>query len=125
MDSRTGLDRWALAAGAVLLSVGVAFFAYNAGAAHALAASPVPMVQAVPGAVAVYGFYHPWGFGPFFPLFFLVFWFVALRVLIGRRRWRGAARILWVRRGWCPADVRGVAPAGACTGDPAAGPDLT
>lgn len=89
MDSRTGLDRWALAAGAVLLSVGVAFFAYNAGAAHALAASPVPMVQAVPGAVAVYGFYHPWGFGPFFPLFFLVFWFAALRVLIGRRRWRG------------------------------------
>ena len=92
MDSRSGLDRWALVAGAVLFSVGVGFFAYNAGAAHALAGSAVPVVQAVPGAVAVYGFYHPWGFGPVFPLFFLVFWFVALRALIGRRRWWGRPR---------------------------------
>jgi len=93
MNPRSGIDRALLAVGGLLLAAGVGFFAYNAGVAHALAQQPFVTLPAPSGTVVAYPvYYHPWGFFPFAPLFFLAFWFVMLRVVIGRRRWWGGPR---------------------------------
>jgi hypothetical protein len=38
-----------------------------------------------------WAFYRPWGFGPFFPLFFLAFWFFVLRIFL--QGWSVAPRV--------------------------------
>jgi hypothetical protein len=76
---------------AAVAAVGV--YTYNLGLAHGIAESGRAI--AVPGGgvpvVAVWP--RPWGFGfgffPFFPLFFILFWVVVLRGMFWRRGWRG------------------------------------
>jgi len=69
---------------AMLAIVGV--YAYNMGVAQGLAESG--RLVGAPGAGVPVVLWRPWGFGffPFFPLLFILFWFVALRGLF----WRGA-----------------------------------
>jgi len=85
--------RWIAALTAVFGAVAVGVLSYNAGVSHGLAIGPAlanaPNPQAVP-----YGWYRPWGFGfGFGPLFFLLFWFLAVRLFFCggfyRRRWYG------------------------------------
>jgi hypothetical protein len=93
---------------AILLAGVIGALAYNAGVAHGIA-----MTAAMSGAVeqggnaaaaayhhgyAPYG-WHPWGFGfgfPFFPLFGVLFFFFALRVLF----WGGPRRGCYGRDGY-------------------------
>jgi hypothetical protein len=88
----------------VLAAVGIG--AYNAGMAHGLAgaaATADPLVGPVQGA-PVYAWHGHWGpgFFPIFPIFFGLFFFVALtRVLTG-----GGP---WLRGGWARRD-EGVPP---------------
>ncbi len=89
MNGNHSFSRWAPWLAALVVSVGVGIFAYNAGAAHGLATA----AQTTPGAVVTwrpyYGF-HPFGFA--FPLFFLFFWFFVARFLFWGgpwRRWHG------------------------------------
>jgi hypothetical protein len=84
-----------LAVGIVVLAAvaAVGFYSYNLGLAHGIAESGRAI--AVPGGsvplVAVWP--RPWGFGfgffPFFPLFFILFWVFVLRGMFWRRGWRG------------------------------------
>ena len=89
MHQHPGPSRWLGALLAVGLAVLVGAWTYNLGLAHGLATQ-------LPAAAGPYpwAFYRPWGFGfPGFPLFFLFFWFVAIRFFLcgGRRRggWGG------------------------------------
>ena len=76
--------------GVVLLALVVAagVYAYDLGVAHGLAQGGA-LAGASPGAPPSVA-WHPWGFGfgffPFFPLLFILFWVVMLRGLF----WRGA-----------------------------------
>jgi hypothetical protein len=84
-----------LAIGIVALAAvaAVGFYTYNLGLAQGIAESG--RAVAIPGGgvpvVAVWP--RPWGFGfgffPFFPLFFILFWVFVLRGLFWRRGWRG------------------------------------
>ena len=92
-----GVTRWAaigLAVGAVLIAVGIGAGAYQAGVAHGLALQ-IPAGTAPPTAMPYpyYGYdgwHRPWGFGLFFPFFFVFLWIVVLRGFFwaGRGRWR-------------------------------------
>src|SRR5262245_59478090 len=89
----SGFNRWmavGLAIVAVLMAVGIATGAYQAGVAHGLALQ-IPEGAAVPPFVYYgwYGWHRPWGFGLFAPFFFILFWLVLLRGVYwgGRRRW--------------------------------------
>jgi hypothetical protein len=87
MQDRSGVYRWAPAVFGLLLAVVVGVWAYNLGLSHGLAEQlPPPSAGVYP-----WGYYRPWGFGPFFPLLFLAFWFFALRFFIRGGPWR---------RGW-------------------------
>ena len=88
-------NRWAaisLAMVAVLMAVGIGAGAYQAGVAHGLAlqipAGTTPEAAA-PYYYYGYGWHRPWGFGIFFPFFFVFLWLVVLRGIFGggRRRW--------------------------------------
>jgi hypothetical protein len=72
----------------VLLAVVVAMVAYNVGFSHGVAQH----VAAPPAGAYPWPAPHPWGFGFFPVVFFLLFWFFALRLLFwgfaGRRGWR-------------------------------------
>ena len=76
---------------AMLAGVGV--YTYNLGVAHGLAVSAP---ATVPGGAAPVVFWpRPWGFGfgffPFFPLLFILFWIFVIRGLFWRGAWgRGA-----------------------------------
>jgi hypothetical protein len=89
-----GINRWAaisLAMVAVLIAVGIGAGAYQAGIAHGLALQ-IP-AGTTPPEVAYgwygYGWHRPWGFGLFFPFFFVLLWIAVLRGIFwgGRRRW--------------------------------------
>jgi hypothetical protein len=77
----------------IAMVAGVSMYSYNVGVAHGIAESG--RILAAPGngvpLVAVWP--RPWGFGfgffPFFPLFFVLFWVLALRGLFWRRAWWG------------------------------------
>jgi hypothetical protein len=73
---------------AALMTVGM--YAYNLGIARGMAESS--RVVAGTG-VPVVAVWHPWGFGfgffPFFPLLFILFWVFAVRGLFWRGGWRG------------------------------------
>lgn len=72
--------------------VGVGAYTYNLGFARGMFESG-RIAAAENGAVPVVGLWHPWGFGfgffPFFPLFFILFWVFVLRGLFWRGGWRG------------------------------------
>jgi hypothetical protein len=79
---------------AVLLAVGIAALAYQAGVSHGLALHVPAEGAAPPVAVWPYYWYRPWGFG-FGPiLFFILLWIVLSRAFF----WRGRAR--WHRAYW-------------------------
>jgi hypothetical protein len=91
--------RWLVGLVIVAALGGVAFYSYNMGVAHGVAQSVrVVEAPATPGATAVpvVIWPRPWGFGfgffPFFPLLFILFWFFVLRGLF----WGG---LFWGRRG--------------------------
>jgi hypothetical protein len=91
MQDRSPANRWAPAVFALffaaIVGLAVGTWAYNLGLSHGLAERlPPPSAGAYPWA-----YYRPWGFGPFFPLLFLLFWFAALRFLFRGGPWR---------RGW-------------------------
>jgi len=86
----------ALAIGALLIAgaAAIGIGAYNAGVAQGIMESG-RMIAAPPvGTPTVYVWPRPWGFGffPFFPLFVLLFFFLALRGLLWRGRWHGGGR---------------------------------
>ena len=70
---------------AVLLACVIGVAAYNAGVSHGLA---VQVPAAAPGVYPYPHYWHPWGFGFFFPL---LFGFLLLRLVFwgGHRRWYG------------------------------------
>ena len=92
MDHESRGRTIALALLAIVAMAAVGFFAYNAGWQHGAVAN-AKVIAPPPGVpYAPYGYYgwHPWGFGFFFPvLFFIFFWFFAIRLLFwgGRGRW--------------------------------------
>lgn len=76
---------------AALAAVG--FYAYNWGLAQGVAESARAIAAPGTGVPVVAVWPRPWGFGfgffPFFPLFFVLFWVLALRGLFWRRAWWG------------------------------------
>jgi hypothetical protein len=88
MQDRSTVYRWVPVAFGVFLAAIVGFWAYNLGLAHGLAQQLPPP----PAGVYPWAYYRPWGFGPFFPLLALVFWFFVVRTFL----FRGGP---W-RRGW-------------------------
>jgi hypothetical protein len=88
MEDRSAVSRWLPALFGLVLATIVGFWAYNVGWSHGLAQQLPPP----PAGVNPWAYYRPWGFGPFFPLLFLVFWFFVVRFLF----FRGGP---W-RRGW-------------------------
>ena len=74
-------------AGAAIIGIG----AYNAGVAHGIANAATALPAPPAGAPYVYISPRPWGFGffPFFPFLFVLFFFVVLRGLFWRGPWRG------------------------------------
>jgi hypothetical protein len=75
---------------AVVALVGAGMYGYNLGVAQGIVESG--RAVAATGTVPVVIWPRPWGFGfgffPFFPLVFILFWFFAARALF----WRGASR---------------------------------
>jgi hypothetical protein len=74
-------------AGAAAIGIG----AYNAGVAQGIAEGGRAVVVPPAGTPYVYAWPRPWGFGffPFFPILFFVFFFVVVRGLLWRGAWRG------------------------------------
>jgi hypothetical protein len=76
--------------------VGAGMYGYNLGIAHGIVERGAAAVAAPGGAVPVVIWPRPWGFGfgffPFFPLLFILFWVFAARALFWRGAWRGAYR---------------------------------
>lgn len=90
MDSRV-LRALAIAALVTAGAAAIAVGAYNAGVANGIVESG-RIVAAPPATPSyVYVWPRPWGFGfaPFFPLLFLVLFFVVVRGLVWRGRWHG------------------------------------
>jgi hypothetical protein len=83
-------------------AAGAGWWGYSVGVAHGLAqagsaAAAAAGGGALPGATPVYFYPRPWGFGfgffPFAPLLFILFWVVIVRALFWRGRWgRGYGR---------------------------------
>lgn len=77
----------------VTAAIGAGMYGYNVGVAHGIAQSAAAAAQTGTAPVMPVMFYpRPWGFGfgffPFAPLFFLVFWVLIFRGLFWRRgRW--------------------------------------
>jgi hypothetical protein len=85
MHEHAGPPRWVGALFAVGLAAVVGTWTYHLGFTQGLATQlPASATGPYPWAI-----YRPWGFGPFFPLFFLFSWFVAIRVFTRGGRWRG------------------------------------
>jgi hypothetical protein len=85
MHDQSRVSRWAPALFALFFAAIVGIWAYDLGLSQGLA-DRLPPPAAYPWA-----YYRPWGLGPIFPLFFLVFWFAALRFAFRGGPWR---------RGW-------------------------
>ena len=76
--------------------VGAGMYGYNLGIAHGIVERGAAAVAAPGTAVPVVIWPRPWGFGfgffPFFPLLFILFWFFVARALFWRAAWGGAWR---------------------------------
>jgi hypothetical protein len=75
----------------VMAAIGAGMYGYNAGLAQGIAQSAAAAAQTGTAPAAPVMFYpRPWGFGfgffPFAPLFFIVFWLLIFRGLF----WRGS-----------------------------------
>jgi hypothetical protein len=99
MGNRSGFRLVVVVLMVVVMLAGVAAYSYNVGVAHGIAESgrflAVPGNAAPGSAVPLIAVWpRPWGFGfgffPFFPLFFVLFWILVLRGLFWRPAW-------WVR----------------------------
>ncbi len=92
MGNRSGF-RLVVSVLMIAMLAGVALYSYNVGVAHGIAESG--RVLAAPGNAVplVVVWPRPWGLGfgffPFFPLFFILFWILVLRGLFWRRAWWG------------------------------------
>ena len=100
MRGRTGLQVM-LGLLTLALVVGVGAYTYNLGVARGIAEAGRAIAAPGPGGPVVAYWPRPWGFGfgffPFFPLLFILFWFFVARALF----WRGAwGRCGWGRGGW-------------------------
>jgi len=90
MGNRMGLK---ILLGVLLITatVGTGIYGYNLGVAHGIAQSAALAERgaAAPGVAPLVFYPRPWGFGfgffPFAPLFFIVFWILIIRGLF----WRG------------------------------------
>ncbi|HKB09190.1 MAG TPA: hypothetical protein VKD69_01005 [Vicinamibacterales bacterium] len=75
------------------LAVGAGIYGYNIGVAHGIAQSAALAERgaAAPGTAPIIFYPRPWGFGwgffPFAPLFFILFWLFLVRALFWRGRW--------------------------------------
>jgi len=75
----------------LFVTVGAGIYGYNIGVAHGIAQSAALAERgaAAPGAAPIVFYPRPWGFGfgffPFAPLFFILFWVLIVRALF----WRG------------------------------------
>jgi len=76
--------------------VAAGFYGYNLGLSQGVAEAGRAVAAPSGGAPVVVMWPRPWGFGfgffPFFPLLFILFWFFVARGLFWRGAWRG--------RGW-------------------------
>jgi hypothetical protein len=77
-------------AGAAVIGIG----AYNAGVAQGIVESGRMIAAQPAGTPYVYVWPRPWGFGffPFGPILFFLFFFVVVRGLLWRGRWHGGRR---------------------------------
>ena len=89
MGNRFGFG-WLIGLLAVAALAAVGVYTYNLGVAHGVAEA-VRMSPPATGGPVVAWWPRPWGFGffPFFPLLFILFWIVALRAFFWRARWHG------------------------------------
>lgn len=98
MDGHGYGRRSAAVLGGILLALGAGFAGYELGVSHGIAVSGQ---LAAGGGAWPYGWYRPhlFGFGPFFPLLVLFFWFAVARTLFWGGPWRwGAHRRYWEER---------------------------
>ncbi len=81
--------RWLGGLFAIALLAMAGVYIYNLGVAHGLAEGSA--ATGVGGSAPFIGWWRPWGFGffPFFPFLFVVFWFFVLRGLVWRGPWYG------------------------------------
>jgi hypothetical protein len=84
----------AIAALVVIGAAVIAIGAYNAGVANGIAESGRMIAAPPAGTPYVYVWQRPWGFGffPWFPIVFLLFFLFAVRALLWRGRWYGRCR---------------------------------
>jgi hypothetical protein len=93
MNNRFGLR---LIGGILVVAalVGFGYYAYNLGVAQGVAEAG-RIAAPSGGAPVVVMWPRPWGFGfgffPFFPLVFILFWFFVARAWFWRGAWRGRA----------------------------------
>ena len=88
MNNRSLVRALAIAALVIAAAAAIGFGAYNAGVAQGIAESGRAIAAPPPGTPYVY--VRPWGFGfPFFPIFFLLFFFFVVRGLLWGGRGRG------------------------------------
>ena len=91
MGNRVGL-KVLFAVLLVASMIGAGIYGYNVGVMHGIAQSAAAGAAgaAAPGAPVVF-WPRPWGFGfgffPFFPLLFILFWFFVVRGLFWRGGW--------------------------------------
>jgi hypothetical protein len=90
MGNRLGFG-WLIGLLAVAALAAVGVYTYNLGVAHGLTEA-ARMSTPATGVPVVAWWPRPWGFGffPFFPLLFILFWIVLLRGFFWRARWHGA-----------------------------------
>src|SRR4051812_36020775 len=74
----------------MIAAIGAGMYGYDLGLAHGIAQSAAAAQTGAPSAAPVMFYPRPWGFGfgffPFAPLFFIVFWILIFRGLL----WRGS-----------------------------------
>ncbi len=101
--------RWLGALFAIALVVLAGVYVYDLGVAHGLREGAAATGVAG-GHTPFFGWERPWGFGffPFFPVLFILFWFVVVRAVFWRGRWWYSPG--WRGRGWDDGR-RGVPPA--------------
>jgi hypothetical protein len=88
MNNRSLVRALAIAALVITAAAAIGVGAYNAGVAQGIAESGRAIAAPPPGTSFVY--VRPWGFGfPFFPIFFLLFFFFVVRGLLWGGRGRG------------------------------------